>query len=85
MQKHIIKEHPNESKDVVFACGKCKFITVNKRKYELHVLNHDYGNNRGTSSAAKKGECQTDVNVINDNSAVLKINTENNEVTITGI
>lgn len=35
------KEHADEAADLVFACERCKFITVNRRKYELHVLNHD--------------------------------------------
>lgn len=37
-----------ESKNIVFACDKCKFISVNKRRYELHALNHDYGKTKTT-------------------------------------
>lgn len=40
-QRHVQREHPDEAPELVFACGRCKFITVNRRKFDLHVLNHD--------------------------------------------
>lgn len=39
------------AKEVIFSCDQCKFITINKRKFELHILNHDYTKLRNSSTA----------------------------------
>lgn len=37
-----MRSHPNEADEIIFSCTKCKFITINRRTFELHVLNHDF-------------------------------------------
>lgn len=51
-QRHVQREHPDEAPELVFACGRCKFITVNRRKFDLHVLNHDAMKPEPDTSAA---------------------------------
>lgn len=41
-KKHVLRRHPENAAESIYACDKCKFMTINQRKYELHVLNHNY-------------------------------------------
>lgn len=39
-QSHILKLHPDIANEVLFSCGKCPFVTVNRSKFDLHQLHH---------------------------------------------
>lgn len=40
-RNHILKNHPESSSDLMFMCDKCSFITVNKKMFGMHCLNHN--------------------------------------------
>lgn len=40
-KNHILKKHPEASKDLLFGCERCNFVTVSKKLYEMHCLNHN--------------------------------------------
>lgn len=40
-KNHILKKHPESAKQLMFMCDKCNFVTVNKRMYDMHCLNHN--------------------------------------------
>lgn len=39
-KNHIFKKHPELVKELMFLCEKCNFVTVNKKLFDLHCLNH---------------------------------------------
>lgn len=40
-RNHILKNHPESAKELMHMCDKCNFVTVNKRMYDMHCLNHN--------------------------------------------
>lgn len=40
-KNHIFKKHPESVKDLMFLCDKCQFVTVSKKMYDMHCLNHN--------------------------------------------
>lgn len=41
-QNHILKMHPDIANEVLFSCQKCPFVTVNRSKFDLHQLHHEF-------------------------------------------
>lgn len=40
-KNHILKNHVDAAKELMFMCDKCNFVTINKRMFGLHCLNHN--------------------------------------------
>lgn len=40
-KNHILKKHPDTAKEFMYMCERCNLVTVNKKIFELHCLNHD--------------------------------------------
>lgn len=64
-QSHILKLHPDVANDILFSCVKCPFVTVNRSKFDLHQLHHEF------QEAANQDECDGDMVQESDEDEVL--------------
>ncbi len=64
-QNHILKRHPDIASEVLFSCTKCSFVTVNRSKFDLHELHHEF------KDAPNDGGCDVEMLDESDEDEVL--------------
>lgn len=60
-----MKLHPDVADEVLFSCLKCPFVTVNRSKFDLHQLHHEF------KEAANDVECEGEIVEESDEDEVL--------------
>lgn len=64
-QSHILKLHPDVANEILFSCLKCPFVTVNRSKFDLHQLHHEF------QEVANEGTCEGEIVDDSDEDEVL--------------